>query len=728
MSSELSALLNGQRDLHGRMSRSVDNLKKMGASNITPSAIETRIKLLDQMWANVETQHDLIRAAYKERYDETPTGERSNEHASKTALSCIKLPQFSGAYEDWSTFRDLFLSVIGDNSSIFNVEWFHYLRSCLQRSAEKLIRPLAVTGENYTRAWAFLEKHYENKKELIHSNFAAFTAVAKIKADTAEELSRVYHAVTAAVNAQESIGRPIETHGMDLFNHLIIDLFDPRTRLEWESSTCDFLNPPEHDTLLNFLTKRILTLNAAKPRSAAKVTGDASRSAKSHFTKYGSSSSLCALCKEHHSIMQCSGFKAKSASDRKSFVEANKLCYNCLGNHPVARCQSTKNCFTCKARHHTMLHDAHASPKPAKVTALSATREKNDGKAILLATARVLVADRHGDTHEVRVLIDQGSEVSIISEALAQRLRLLRSRSKISVVGVGGAQSGSTRGRVTLELTSRVTGAKLSVMAFVLPRLSLYRGSTRESPGVWRHVQGLPLADPQYYTSDPIELLLGAEVCSVIFEDGLRKGGPQAPIAQRTTLRWILSGGCGTTSLNTQRSSLQCTADHDLAELLQRFWEQEKEPSAAATFTPEEQRCEDFLQTHERTPEERYMVRLPFSSAPTALGETRRPAERLLAAMERKCAQDLRFGELYRTFMHEYHDLQHMELVNAPLGREEHTCYLPHHGVLCESSATTKLRVVFNESQRTRSGKSLNAHFFVDTNLLPALSDVVLRW
>ncbi|XP_011859086.1 PREDICTED: uncharacterized protein LOC105556600 [Vollenhovia emeryi] len=54
--------------------------------------------------------------------------------------------------------------------------------------------------------------------------------------------------------------------------------------------------------------------------------------------------------------------------------------------------------------------------------------------------------------------------------------------------------------------------------------------------------------------------------------------------------------------------------------------------------------------------------------------------------------------------------------------------YLPHHGVLRESSTTTKLRVVFNGSTATSSGDSLNRHLLVGPNLLPPLADVLLRW
>ncbi|KMQ83791.1 hypothetical protein RF55_19087, partial [Lasius niger] len=595
MSMDRSTLLAGQHEILGRISRQVDNLKKLGSDNITLSAVETRTRIIDQLWNKLEAQHELIRASYKEKYNESeyatsdffdnaentyvlqrsllaeyaerfkiasaaaPPREPHSDQAPKTSLPRIKLQQFSGAYEDWPAFRDLFLSVIGENTAISNVERLHYLRSCLQGPAEKLIRSLAVTGDNYNRAWSLLSKHYENKKELIRSNFAAFTAVTKMKGETAEELSRIHQAVTTAVSAQESIGRPIHSNGMDLFNHLVVELFDPRTRLEWESSTSDSSDPPSHDTLMNFIAKRTLTLNAARPKNTAKVSGDSSRSAKAHFTKRGFDSSQCALCKEKHSIMVCRDFKAKPGNERKAVIEKSGLCYNCFGNHPVAKCQSSKNCSTCKARHHTMIHDAYVPPQSAEVSTLSAVRKSEDRKAILLATARVMIADRYGAPHAVRVLIDQGSEVSIVSETLVQRLRLRRAHSDVSIIGIGDTPSGSTRGKVTLALTSLATGATLSAVAIILPRLSAYRGPTTKCSTHWPHLQGLQLADPQFSANDPVELLLGAEVYPLIFQEGLRKGGSDAPFAQKTILGWILSGGCGAMSLHARSSSLQCT-------------------------------------------------------------------------------------------------------------------------------------------------------------------------
>ncbi|XP_025266573.1 uncharacterized protein LOC112638676 [Camponotus floridanus] len=392
----------------------------------------------------------------------------------------------------------------------------------------------------------------------------------------------------------------------------------------------------------------------------------------------------------------------------------------------ISKCQSVKTCLTCKSKHHTTLHEAYTLPSSNEVNALSAMHSSSERKTILLATARVHLTDRAGDLHPVRAMLDQGSEVSIISEALVQRLRLPRSRSSVSIIGIGESRSGSTRGKVALSLSSMITGAKLKAVAFVLPRLSAYQGSSVKNLPSWPHVHGLELADPRYQELDPVELLLGAEVCSTILEVGLRKGGPQDPVAQKTALGWILSGESSAAPFQGPRNSLQCTVDQELNQLVHSFWEQERELPSSVALRPEDQECKTlFISTHQRMASGRYVVRLPFSSPPTSLGGTRKPAESLLSAMDLQSKRDPEFGVRYREFMQEYEDLKHMSPVNT-VGTAG--CYLPHHGVLRQSNSCSKLRVVFNGSQRTASGDSLNRHLLIGANLLPALADVLLRW
>lgn len=83
---------------------------------------------------------------------------------------------------------------------------------------------------------------------------------------------------------------------------------------------------------------------------------------------------------------------------------------------------------------------------------------------------------------------------------------------------------------------------------------------------------------------------------------GVRKGTPHTPLAQKTTLGWILSGGCGGMAPHGPRSSLQCSADNELNELVRHFWEQEREQPTPVPLSPQEEECENlFARTHERT-------------------------------------------------------------------------------------------------------------------------------
>lgn len=176
--------------------------------------------------------------------------------------------------------------------------------------------------------------------------------------------------------------------------------------------------------------------------------------------------------------------------------------------------------------------------------------------------------------------------------------------------------------------------------------------------------------------------------------------------------------------------SLLCSSDDDLSSSVRKFWEQKEAPRSAPLLSPLETKClEHFTATHSRLPEGRYVVRLPLGSELPDLSETRGDAVRMLNITEQRYERDRLFRRLYTDFMREYEKLGHMILAD-PLEKsvKKRACYLPHHGVLREASASTKLRVVFNGSQKTSAGHSFNENLLVGPNLLPRLADVLLSW
>lgn len=92
------------------------------------------------------------------------------------------------------------------------------------------------------------------------------------------------------------------SNGMNLFNHLVVELFDARTRLAWKASSEDSTDLSDHEILMDFISKRTYTLNAAKSKITTKASWEPAKSTKTHFTEHASNFSQCALCKNKHTL------------------------------------------------------------------------------------------------------------------------------------------------------------------------------------------------------------------------------------------------------------------------------------------------------------------------------------------------------------------------------------------------------------------------------------------
>ena len=262
----------------------------------------------------------------------------------------------------------------------------------------------------------------------------------------------------------------------------------------------------------------------------------------------------------------------------------------------------------------------------------------------------------------------------------------------------------------------------------MLPRLTNSIPPAPVHPHHWHHLDNLELADPTFATPGPVDILLGADVYGHLLQDEVRKGRNDAPVAQRTSLGWIISGptSAKTSKLVPPLIGL-CAADEQLQDAVHAFWSQETVPPPVSGHLSEaDQLCESlFRSSHSRDSTGRYTVRLPFKSTPVELGASRPGAARMLETLQRKFRKDPAFYRLYSDFITEYESLGHMKEVKSSSGC---AFFLPHHGVLRESSTTTKLRVVFNGSHKTSSGTSLNDNLLPGPKLQQDLVDVLLRW
>ena len=152
-------------------------------------------------------------------------------------------------------------------------------------------------------------------------------------------------------------------------------------------------------------------------------------------------------------------------------------------------------------------------------------------------------------------------------------------------------------------------------------------------------------------------------------------------------------------------------------ETLRRFWEIKEVPQKAPQ-NPEEHQCEEhFRTTHSvhRTDAISFDYRFKNGSS-ISIGESRSIAVSSYHLEQRLIRDPITISE-YHEFLAEYETFGHMiKSLPTEIVKSEQTYYIPHHAVLHDSSATTRLRMVF-VSCRTSNGTSLNDFMLIGPKL-----------
>ena len=693
---------------------------------------------------------------------------------NQAKLPTIVLPSFSGDIHEWVRFRDTFSEMVLKRPNLPNIYKMHHLRSSLKGEAAELLDEIPPAGEHFEDAWSTIKSFYDNPSLLINRLVNKLLSFNAMSTNTAHEITRVRTGVQNLLKALKSLGSPV-----DSWDHITVTLtvskLTSRLQAKWAETVSkrdDLTVHPTFEELDKFLvTERIsLThLESAKSSSTAsnRETKDnfsvSRKNVKSvHLVQQPKSNSpSCPICKETHFVGECSTLRSKSPAERKRLVTTKHICYNCLGNHLIQKCKSLNRCRTCSGKHHSLLHVNYTAGSPNtprnnnvsdpsnietskvitndtitnstnRVVALSSNNYKDSG-SVLLATAWVHAYSDSGNMQIARVLIDQGAQSSFISDDLCQLLRLRRRSVRVPISGVGNEHRFVCKSEVTFTIAPHFESSFTCIVtALVIPRITSYNPLLDRSKD-WTHLHNLNLADPRFNQADKIDILLGAQVHANIIEQGLRKGdSADAPIAMQTLLGWVISGATAPSPHNGRAVfTANIHVDNvDLNDLLRRFWEIEESPHRNQFFTEDEVLCEEYYRnTVRRNSEGRYVVRLPLKpDFPRTWVGSHSLACKMLKNLERKFQTDPKLHTAYSQCIQEYLDLGHMRRVSITDDNVDRCYFLPHHGVIKESSSTTRLRTVFNASARVKGGKSLNNFLFVGPNLLAEIIDLLTNW
>lgn len=690
------------------------------------------------------------------------------------SLPKVSIPTFCDGYVEWQSFADLYTVLIHDNEQLSNVQKFHYLRSSLSGEAAQIISHITITEANYEVAWESLRERYTNQR-VITSVLIDKLINQPASSESVSDIKRLLDTTQQTLQMLSNLNRPTAQWD-DIIVHIIANKLSTQSRHLWETSIADTRDPATWQRLQTFLTTRFRTLEASGgSKLAVQSTGASSKAVSSKKHTVNNITILkCTFCGEPHHLYRCSKFASASIIARREHVRQKQICYNCLQHgHSVESCPSNRHCRKCKKAHHTLLHQdttpthtqsrqtpvpqsthestnqpemgACALPQPTASTSQqmltshivesnsNATANTYGQQTIVLATAQVRATSNTGTTTNLRVLIDQGSQISLITERAAQMLQLKRDRSCIEIVGVGQNSTLSPNGSATVQLSSTHDNNRISATVYILPSITTMLPSAQVRFEYNINLPS-PLADPLWHQPKHIDVLLGADTYCRLIQPGVQKLN-ESLVAQNTIFGWILSGQLSTNIVNSHHICSHTVTADSVDKLLRRFWEINDESCNEHSVSGEIKFIEQhFDETHERLPSGRYQVRLPFKSLMTGtaevLGDSFSAAVSRLYQVERRFQRNPELQQEYIQFMDTYENLCHMEELSHDEIYEHRTgmYYLPHHSVVKESSTTTKVRVVFDGTHTLSSGVSLNDTLLIGPTLQPKLADTLLRW
>ena len=487
-----------------------------------------------------------------------------------------------------------------------------------------------------------------------------------------------------------------------------------------------------------------------------------SNSVKPDFQK-GIRSKRCRYCQLQHWSDECK--KYPTLKERKECLKG--CCYKCLKDgHIFKDCKSNKKCVYCGEMnvHHRSLCPKKFQPIHSlthstneviySTTEVDSTEESglmSTNETVLMQTALVDVANpKTAEETTVRLFLDSGSHRSYVTQALAEKLDLKEEGEQdIHLITFGSTTPKRVSTKYTTLNVKLKNGKHLQIMANIVPVISgaLHRKPliTLQSERVQDILGSVQLADdiPTKSESAPIELLIGNDYYldivhgeKIKVQDGL--------YLLSSKLGWILSGrlhdidneqetnmlilsydsNVGSTQVFTSIDSSLPTSSKDLDD----FWNIESIGIVDKYDKSNDDIAMDKFKSTLQFDEGRYHVKWPWKEESMDIPTNKELAMGRLKSSRKHMKNKPEVMSKYNKVISEQLEKGIIEKVD-PNHLDGPLHYLPHHAIIKPDKTTTKLRIVYDASAKTRKENlSLNECLHRGPVMLHDLCGLLMRF
>ena len=364
-------------------------------------------------------------------------------------------------------------------------------------------------------------------------------------------------------------------------------------------------------------------------------------------------------------------------------------------------------------------------------------------KTIVLQTVSIPLKTKCGSIENFNILFDSGSDRSFITNAAVSKLEVNIIDVQNLAYGSFGNSTVTQSGLHNLYEVNLLTS--LSVRCLGVDTISSNIRKPVLSDEVMRELGSLNLKYQNAGEGIEIHMLIGLNNYWDIIQPEFIKL-QCGFVAQNSKLGYIVSGACLSEFSNKENvvhnppsvlccisSSLPVTRD-SAKKSVHDFWSLESigiDAPVSAMMGSVRNALPAFFTKSINYADKRYSVALPWRSdeAKYNLLSNFYSATVRFNSLKRRLSRDQSLSNQYHSVFVELRCLDIIREINLETQINKFPVfYLPHHPVIRESSITTKVRPVFDASATGSNDISLNDCMNAGPNLLPLLTEVLLRF
>ena len=693
-------------------------------------------------------------------------------HRVTVKLPKLELMKFDGNVLKWQEFWDSFETTIHDNTSLQDVDKLNYLRAQLRNEAKEVIAGLEVTSASYAVAVGLLKERYGNKQLMIDGHYSQLRDI-PITSTYYEKLRSTYDQIERHLRSLEALGQNVE-------NEFMVSLIRsklPRSILakleEYKVADAIWTVASLRKELKKYISTqelgdRLTKLNRNKTDLGKSDTTFNYRSNIQHTAKNGiqstgsfiageSNRKRCIFCGNNHWNDECNQYP--DVDTRK--LKVRGYCFICLKKgHLLKECTSTRACVYCekKGNHHRSLCPNQFSKQQKELSNASLkTTETNlvaAEESVIMQTAQTDLMNsgcNENNKRNARVLLDCGSKRTYISKEVADELNLTPiGENRLTIFTFGTTKPKNIQTPLVEVKMMLKSGFTMTIKANVVPNVTgmLERRPIKPS-NLKQTLKRYELADtlPTKVEQGCIDLLIGNDYYSDIvstkrisLSDGL--------YLLSSKFGWILSGRTkeenevksteSTLALLTHSSSeistnlLKLDRTDDSAfknSYIEDFWALETiEIKDSPKVTDDDEALAKFNKSIKLV-NDRYQVRWPWREENPDLPDNYKLCYGRLTSSIKRLKENPETMKKYNDIITDQVTKGIIERIDDTSVQGELKHYIPHHCVVKPDSLTTKLRIVYDASAKSKkTNLSLNECLHRGPVILEDLCALLLRF